>query len=70
MFREPPLNRILSDIFELLFQFRRMPDDVVEAFITLNGARTVDHLVYLAGRSTLDTLKNLAQIVRCNQPED
>jgi len=33
MIDETPLNRILSDVLEFLFQFHRVPDNVVEIFI-------------------------------------
>jgi len=67
---ETPLNRILPEVFEFLLQFRRMPDNVIETLITPDRAFTVEHLVDPAGRTALNALKDLAQLVWFNEPED
>ena len=70
MIYETPLDRILPDVFEFLLQFRGMTDNVIETLITPDRAFTVEHLVDPAGRAALNALKDLAQLVRLNEPED
>src|SRR5713101_8858282 len=67
MIHETPLNRILPDVFEFLFQFLSVTYHVVETFIAPDGTLALEQLVYLAGRSALNTLKHLAQLVRFNE---
>src|SRR5712691_6782136 len=52
--RETPLNRILPDVFEFLFQLRCVSYDVVETFVTPDDTPFFEQLVYLAGRSELN----------------
>ena len=70
MIYQTPLNRILPEVFEFLLQFRGMPDNVIETLITPDRAFTVEHLVDPAGRTALNALKDLAQLVWFNEPKD
>jgi hypothetical protein len=70
MIHETPLNRILPDVFEFLFQLRRVSYDVVETFITPDSTLFLEQLVYLAGCSALNPLKRLAQLVWLNESKD
>jgi len=47
-----------------------MPYNVVETFITPDDTLFLEHLVYLAGRSALNPLKHMAQLVRFNESKD
>ena len=67
---QTPLDRILPEVFEFLLQFRSMPDNVIETLITPDRAFTVEHLVDPAGRTTLNKLKDLAQLVWFNEAKD
>jgi hypothetical protein len=70
MIHQTSLNRILPNVFEFLFQLRRVPYDVVESLITPDGTGSLEQSVYLAGRSAFNKLKHLAQPVWLDESKD
>lgn len=52
---------ILSDVFNLLFPLRLVPDDMVEAFLVPERAFPPKNLVDLLGREALDAMKYFTQ---------
>jgi len=52
------------------FSSSSMPDNVIETLITPDRPFPVEHLVDPAGRTAVNALKDLAQLVRFNEPKD
>jgi hypothetical protein len=63
-------DRVLPDILNFLFQLSLVSYDVVEAFIKPHRSISLDPLIDLPCRSTLDSLKDSAEFFEPDNPED
>src|SRR5581483_3637677 len=62
-FNQPSPDRILSDVFDLFFQYFVRSNDVIERFLLPHRSRTPNNPIYIPCRRSLDSLQNVSQPV-------
>ena len=67
---QPSLYRVLGDVLNLVFEVAPVADDAIEAFVHPHRTGAVKDLVNSPGRSTLDVLEHLTQVLLRGEAED